>query len=132
MIFKNCQGELVDGDSASVVEALACREGLKLALRRKYSKVIFETDSDSLFSYLTMPKVSPNWKVRFVLYDNDQMLGVIQEKKFSLVHRTTNKAIDLVASQSREGMCPSGYLRQPPSSLVFVLSRDGLSTPPIP
>ena len=57
---------------------MACREGAKLAIRKKNSKV--RIDSKSLFSYLTTPKVTPNWKVRPVLYDIDQMLGTIQEK----------------------------------------------------
>ena len=47
-------------DSAPVAEAMAFGEGAKLAIRKKNSIVNFGIDSESLFSYLTTPKVTPN------------------------------------------------------------------------
>ena len=54
----------------------------------------------------------------------------IEEKKIKLVRRLASKAADWVATQSREGMCPVGWLQLPPSSLVNILSRVGLPAPP--
>ncbi|XVE52069.1 hypothetical protein DITRI_Ditri02bG0091400 [Diplodiscus trichospermus] len=61
------------------------------------------------------------------------MLGLIMRKSFKLIHRAATllvKAADRVATHFREGMCPNGWQRPPPSSLVFVLSRDRLPAPP--
>ena len=47
---------------------MACGEGVKSAAKRRYNKVTFETDFESLFSsYLTLTNVTPNWKLGLVL-----------------------------------------------------------------
>ena len=58
------------------------------------------------------------------------MRETIKEKEVRLIRRAANMAADWVATQSKEGMCPTGWLGQPPSSLVLVLSRDGVPAPP--
>ena len=74
VVIRDDEGALMDGvggevkaDSALMTEALACREGLKLAVNRKYAKVEIEMDLEVLFSYLTKPRIISVWKLRPVL-----------------------------------------------------------------
>ncbi|XVF61200.1 hypothetical protein PTKIN_Ptkin08bG0110800 [Pterospermum kingtungense] len=48
--------EKVRWDSSILVEAIACREGIKLAIEKRFEKVVFETDSENLFHYITKSK----------------------------------------------------------------------------
>ena len=50
---------------------------------------------------------------RLLLYSN-----------LSIVKLRANRAADWVARQSREEMCPDGWVDRPPSSLVFILSSQ--------
>ncbi|XVE75587.1 hypothetical protein DITRI_Ditri12bG0105400 [Diplodiscus trichospermus] len=75
----------------------ACREGVRLATIRGFSKVEFETDSREVFEYITDVK---------------------------RIRRVADKPADWIARQSKEEMCPENWLEMPPSSLVFIMDKD--------
>ncbi|XVE89341.1 hypothetical protein DITRI_Ditri19aG0194100 [Diplodiscus trichospermus] len=96
-------GGKYDSDSALGNEVFACREGVKLAKRRGYSKNVIE-------------------EIRIGLRE-------FEAKKFKYIKRAVNKAADWVARQSKEEMCPENWLERPPSSLVFILDKYGMLAP---
>ena len=46
------------------------------------------------------------------------------------ISRKANQAADWVAKQVKKGVCLSNWVGLSPSSLVHILSRDGLPAPP--
>ena len=73
----------------------------------------------------------PSWRISAVIDDIDMLKGAIQENRIKLIRRLANKAADWVAIQSREGMCPVGWLKMPPSSLGADIVQRWASCPTI-
>ena len=74
-VVRNRLGELVNGKekqikakSSLLVEALASKEGLKLAAEQKYQKVIFESDSEVVDSNLKQKRERQVRKTSFLKY----------------------------------------------------------------
>ena len=103
---------------------------MQLALDRKWEKVEFETDSEIVYKALASCKANYNWKLTPLIKDIHALLSQVPEKKIHLIRRNANRVADWVAAQAIKGMCGKGWLRLPPSSLVFVLNNDGLPAPP--
>ena len=61
--------------------------------------------------------------------DIKHLLKQIIEKKVVLIRRNANCAADRIAKEAIKGMSGFDWLRQPPSSLVYILDKDGLPTP---
>ena len=53
-----------------------------------------------------------------------------QEVNFVHIKRDANQAAHWVARKSLKEMCPEGWVKKHPSSLVHILSRDGFPAPP--
>ncbi|XVF35759.1 hypothetical protein REPUB_Repub18cG0173700 [Reevesia pubescens] len=58
---------LIDGvggsfkaDSAIFAKAVVCKNGVKLAMKKCYNKVVLEIDSENLFGYLTKGDADKN------------------------------------------------------------------------
>ena len=51
------------------------------------------------------------------------------KKKVVLVRRNTNCVADWIAKETMKRMSGFGWIRQPPSSLVYILDKDGLPAP---
>ena len=90
-----------------------------------------ETDSTILHKALVERQRQTSWKLVPLIKDIQALLLQIPEKKILLIRRNANKAADWVSAQAIKGMCGKGWLQLPPSSLVFVLTHDGLPAPPI-
>ena len=58
--------------------------------------------------------------------DIKHLLKQIIEKKVVLIRRNANCAADWIAKEAIKRMSRFGWLRQPPSSLVYILDKDRL------
>ncbi|XVE75500.1 hypothetical protein DITRI_Ditri12bG0098400 [Diplodiscus trichospermus] len=87
-------------------EALALRDGVKLAVEKKYEKVIFENDSKILHTELA-------------------------NKSFRLVSRKANRAADWLAVQARKGLSFCEWQMPLATTLVGIMNKDGLPAPPL-
>ena len=70
-----------------------------------------------------------NWRIWPLIRDIRRMLIQIEEKQVKVIKRNANKAADIVASQTKRGMCNNGWIQQSLSSLVHILNKNGLPTP---
>ncbi|CAL8992566.1 unnamed protein product [Prunus brigantina] len=137
IIIRNHLGELKGGKmcrttamSAVDAEARAVMEGLSFAADQGYSHIWVESDSKPLIN-CCLGKID---KGAWELYPS---LGRIRElkSKFSSVRwnwipREANAVADAAAAIAIRGMGTEVWVDRPPSSLVHVLSRDGLPCPP--
>ncbi|XVE72309.1 hypothetical protein DITRI_Ditri11bG0028900 [Diplodiscus trichospermus] len=112
-------------ESALGAEAFACR-GVRLAIRSGFPKVEFETDSRKNFDYITKENKDPHWKVKNVIDDIRIGLSGFEAKNFKCTRKVANKAADWVAKQYKEEMCLVDWVDRPPSSLVFILDKNGV------
>ncbi|OMO66681.1 Thioesterase superfamily [Corchorus olitorius] len=133
IVIRDYQGQLVDrlgkkvqADEALMTKALAVREGLKLAARKNFSRVIVENDSAGVVQDLTGSLGTSAWKTAPVVRETVKLFA---DLKVSLVKRQANGAADWVARQHNMEMDLSDWINRPPSSLVFILSKDGLPCP---
>ncbi|XVF32743.1 hypothetical protein REPUB_Repub17cG0109600 [Reevesia pubescens] len=66
------------------------------------------------------------WKVKPVIQDILLKREKFEEIKFRWIHKTANKVANWIAKQSQKRMCITNWVLLPPSSLVFILDKDGL------
>ncbi|OMO68594.1 hypothetical protein COLO4_29558 [Corchorus olitorius] len=114
-----------------MAEAYAVKKGIEIAIKRKLAKVIFETDCKEVQTAIPDPGISKNWRIEPIVRDIRALLDQILEQKLVWIRRSGNAAAHWAASEAVKGMCHSGWLRLPPSSLVFILDKDGVPAPPL-
>ena len=68
--------------------------------------------------------------VRPLVLDIQRLLRLVPDWKLRVIKRSANAAADWVAIQTKLGMCLFDWIRHHPSSLVEILDKDGLPTPP--
>ncbi|KAI5318927.1 hypothetical protein L3X38_038635 [Prunus dulcis] len=73
---------------------------------------------------------SSNWELYPILKDIRFLKASFTNLNWAWVPREANRSVDVVASLARKAMCLESWLVRPPSSLVHILSRDGLPCPP--
>ena len=61
--------------------------------------------------------------------DIKHLLKQISEKKVVLVRRNANCIADWIAKEAMKGMSEFDWIKQPPSSLMYILDKDGLPAP---
>lgn len=137
-IVRDHAGILIDGDSelcfaSSALEA-ECRAALlasNLARRLNPSPIIFESDSLTLIKNINAPVHQLHWNISPLI----QKIWMSHKPSSHFIWlwtpRLTNCAADHVASLVVRKMCPEVWVLRPPSSLMHILSRDGLPCPPI-
>ncbi|OMO50989.1 reverse transcriptase [Corchorus capsularis] len=137
VIIRDDNGRVVQGcnktikaKSATCAEALAVYEGLKLARNIGAQRLIVETDCQLVYQNAISIR-DRCWEIEPISEDIKNLLKDFQQSKMRWISRTANQAADWVACQARKKMCPEGWVDQPPSSLVYILSRDGLPAPPL-
>ncbi|OMO94917.1 reverse transcriptase [Corchorus capsularis] len=122
-------GKMVIGDSVLISEALAVKEGMKLAHLLHIEQVVVEMDCEILFKSILNPIVGSDWKIRPIVADIVSLKNCFNAVEFKCVKREANMAADWVAVQSRLGMSFAELSRYKPSSLVRILDKDGLPAP---
>ncbi|XWS33374.1 hypothetical protein CRYUN_Cryun22dG0076600 [Craigia yunnanensis] len=112
-----------------MVETMALKDGIVLAVENNWHNVVLEIDSKYLHGIISSDSKLMDWKIRPLVLDIKEKLKLIPNWKLSLVRKSANAAIDWVAVQTKKGICMSNWLRQVSFSLVGILNKDGLSAP---
>ena len=89
VVVRNAEGCLVDGcceavkaDNSLVVEAIAVRKGLKVAIEKKYQKVVLEMDSRVVHYEVMKKKKARHWKIWPIF---KECCAKFQKKNFMLL-----------------------------------------------
>ncbi|OMP07814.1 hypothetical protein COLO4_07023 [Corchorus olitorius] len=129
VVCRDHNGELVDGasfftqaNSVDVAEALAVRLATRLACRRGWRNVIFESDNKDLVGRLCSTSKKDRWYTRTIELDIASLTCFFDSFSFSFVHRSANRAADWVAKNTRKRCCPVDWMYSPPADLVGFLN----------
>ncbi|OMO95972.1 reverse transcriptase [Corchorus olitorius] len=129
VVCRDHNGELVDGasfftqaNSVDVAEALAVRLATRLACRRGWRNVIFESDNKDLVGRLCSTSKKDRWDTRTIELDIASLTCFFDSFSFSFVHRSANRAADWVAKNTRKRCCPVDWMYSPPADVVGFLN----------
>ena len=136
VLARDCHGSLIDGSSLLCLsgspleaEARPALTAVTLANKFHHVPIIFESDSKVLVDCISMNDSAQNWKIAPIISKINHSTTLNGRAVWLWVHREANSAADLVASLVVRKKCPVVWIDRPPSSLVGVLSRDGLPCP---
>ncbi|KAL6191765.1 hypothetical protein ACLB2K_038154 [Fragaria x ananassa] len=136
-LARDCHGKLFDGatllcQTGSVLEAEATAAAVAIEVAKCLppSPIILESDSKALVDQINNSKFPCNWKIAPVVTMIRNSVTLNPRMEWFWVSRKANSAADLVASLVVRKKCPEVWIDRPPSSLVCVLSCDGLPCPP--
>ncbi|KAI5342658.1 hypothetical protein L3X38_010534 [Prunus dulcis] len=136
LIARNTNGEFVGAkclsfhaESTIMAKATAGFEGCKWASELGLSEVYFESDSKELIENVKGNIKRGRWSL-------DPLLSIIRECNFNFSNynwactsRKNNEAVDHLVLQALSRSSPEVWVSRPPTSLVYVLNRDGLPCP---
>ncbi|KAM1037304.1 hypothetical protein ACFX2C_032125 [Malus domestica] len=115
--------------SSLVAESFAILRGCELGASLGFSSVLIESDSLQAISYLNGSLENGSWEAFPILARAQRLGSAFQNCRWSWVPRSANLAADVLASADFTEMCDFVWVDRPPSSLVHVLSNDGLPCP---
>ncbi|OMO96879.1 hypothetical protein COLO4_15019 [Corchorus olitorius] len=123
-------GELVDGasyfnqaNSVDLAEALVVRLATRLACRRGWRNVIFESDNKDLVGRLSSTSKKDRWDTRTIELDIESLTCFFDCFSFSFIHRSANRAADWVAkTPGKDVVLLTGCILSPPAALVGFLN----------
>ncbi|CAN6691397.1 unnamed protein product [Malus baccata var. baccata] len=115
--------------SSLVAESFAILRGCELGASLGFSSVIIESDSLQAISCLNGSLENGSWEAFPILARAQRLGSAFQNCRWSWVPRSANLAADVLASADFTEMCDFVWVDRPPSSLVYVLSNDGLPCP---
>ncbi|KAM1146029.1 hypothetical protein PS2_037744 [Malus domestica] len=118
------------GDPTLQTEAKAALLAVRSVLDSNFSDVVFESDSKELIGSLNNDFKKANWTIFPLLIQIRNLSIQFRSIYWRWVPRQANSAADWVASHCKRGMCSDVWVIRPPSSLVHILSKDGLPCPP--
>ncbi|KAM2691341.1 hypothetical protein EV2_005754 [Malus domestica] len=137
VVFHSSNGTLINGvstpclsSSALQTEANAALLAVRSAKDSNFSDVVFESDSLELIRSLKNDFKKANWTIFPLLIQIRNLSSQFRLLNWRWVPRQANSAADWVASHCKKGMCFNVWVIRPPSSLVHILSKDGLPCPP--
>ncbi|KAL6228202.1 hypothetical protein ACLB2K_002156 [Fragaria x ananassa] len=137
VVARNYHGDLIDGahttcqaGSALEAEARAGIEACSLAEKLTPFPIIIESDSKCLIDAINSPSNCNIWSIYPAVAKIKNSPSFRQRFVWSWISRKANSAADHLASLTVRRMCPDVWIDRPPSSLVGILSRDGLPCPP--
>ncbi|KAM1682686.1 hypothetical protein EV1_033614 [Malus domestica] len=128
--FKAAARYAISSPSVAVAEALALLRGCELGSSLGFQSVIMESDSRESIDWLSGVGDNGSWEAFPVLTRVKVVSAAFQSCCWSWVSRTANGAADCIASRVFPEMGSWVWIDRPPSSLVFVLNKDGLPCPP--
>ncbi|KAM2227522.1 hypothetical protein ACFXTI_014318 [Malus domestica] len=136
VVFHSSNGSIINGvyspclsSSALQSEAKAALLAVRSALDSNFSDVVFESDSKELIGSLHSDFKKANWSIFPLLIQIQNLSAQFRSIYWRWVPRQANSAADWVASHCKRGMCSDVWVIRPPSSLVHILSKDGLPCP---
>jgi ribonuclease HI len=110
------------------MEALACRDGLTLALQAGFQKVWLETDCQEVVK-LWQAGVNQRSSVVSIIREIRELSTLFQDFKFSFVSRSCNKLAHALAKKVT-GNTRVGWWSYAPTSVLNLLSSDCIYAPP--
>ncbi|KAM1355242.1 hypothetical protein ACFX13_030239 [Malus domestica] len=110
----------VSASNAAISEALTVLEGCLLAKNLQFQDMVIESDALDIIRYVNSASLSRMRK--------DGM--TFQACSWSWVPRLANMAVDFVVRNISPEMCGLGWVKRPPYSLVGILNKDDLPSPP--
>ncbi|CAN6543868.1 unnamed protein product [Malus baccata var. baccata] len=116
--------------SVDAAEATALLRGCELGSSLGFQSVILESDSHESIDWLSGAVDVGSWEAFPVLTRVKLVCEAFQFCRWSWVPRIANGAADFLASRGFPEMGSRVWVDRPPSSLVFVLNKDGLPCPP--
>ncbi|KAM1476449.1 hypothetical protein ACFX15_037340 [Malus domestica] len=136
VVFRSSNGSIFNGvsspclsSSALQTEAKAALLAVRSVLDSNFSDVVFESDSKELIGSLNNDFKKANWTIFPLLIQIRNLSIQFRSIYWRWVPRQVNSAADWVASHCKRGMCSDVWVIRPPSSLVHILSKDGLPCP---
>ncbi|KAL6194549.1 hypothetical protein ACLB2K_035631 [Fragaria x ananassa] len=136
VVARNYHGDLIDGvhttcrvGSALEAEARACIEACSLAEKLTPFPIIIESDSKCLIDAINSPSNCNIWSIYPAVAKIKNSPSFRQRFVWSWISRKANSTADHLASLTVRRMCPDFWIDRLPSSLVGILSRDGLPCP---
>ncbi|KAM2126642.1 hypothetical protein ACFX1R_006637 [Malus domestica] len=137
VVFRSSNGTLINGVSTPCLssstlqtEAKAALLAVRSAKDSNFSNVVFESDSLELIRSLKNDFKKANWTIFPLLIQIRNLSSQFRSLNWRWVPRQVNSATDWVASHCKRRMCSDVWVIRPPSSLVHILSKDGLPCPP--
>lgn len=137
-IARDCHGVMIDGSpllcssgSPLEAEAKAAVSAATLADHFPHDPIILESDSKSLIDYINNIHHACDWRIAPFISKIKNSISLGVRSSWIWIPRKVNSTADLVASLVVRKKCLEVWVDRPPSSLVHVLSRDGLHCPPI-
>ncbi|KAM1271688.1 hypothetical protein ACFX2I_032579 [Malus domestica] len=128
--FKAAARYAISSPSVAVAEAHALLRGCELGSSLGYHLVIVESDSRESIDWLSGVGDNGSWEAYPVLTRVKVVSAAFQSCRWSWVSRTANGAADCLVSWVFPEVDSRVWIDRPPSSLVFVLNKDGLPCPP--
>ncbi|XP_004301407.1 PREDICTED: putative ribonuclease H protein At1g65750-like [Fragaria vesca subsp. vesca] len=133
VVVRNPHGSLINGSSqcccaSSAIEAEAQAAVTALSLAKKYSHLPTQIESDcqELVNIINGVDLGKNWRISPLIAQLQRAPPPSRPIDWSWIPRKANCAAHHVASLSVRKTCPDVWIDRPPSSLVHILSRDGL------
>ncbi|CAL8998931.1 unnamed protein product [Prunus brigantina] len=121
---------LAQADSALMAECLACLEGCRFASDRGDQWVSFESDCLEAVKSINGDISRGKWEIYPILSNIRDFLVAFRSCSWTWIRRTANEAADHLAELAKLRMCNEVWADTPPSSLTFILNKDGLPCPP--
>ncbi|KAM2676114.1 hypothetical protein EV1_002812 [Malus domestica] len=137
VVFRSANGAILNGVSTPCLSSSALQTEAKaafLAVRSErdnyFRDMVFESDSLELIRSFKSDFKKANWTIFPLLIQIRNLSSQFHSISWKWVPRQANSAADWVASHCKRRMCSDVWVIRPPSSLVHILSKDGLPCPP--
>ncbi|XP_021820430.1 uncharacterized protein LOC110762133 [Prunus avium] len=137
IIIRNHMGDFKYGKvlktttgSVEIAEAQAIIEVLSFALENGITHVYVESDSKKVMDNCAGNIAKGDWGIYPSLCRIQDLKSKFSAVRWAWIPREANAVADAAAAIAFGGMGTEVWVDRPPSSLVHVLSRDGLPCPP--
>ncbi|BFG37398.1 hypothetical protein CerSpe_236720 [Prunus speciosa] len=128
--FLACKSLLAQANSALMTECLACLEWCKFASDKGDQMVSLESDCLEAVKSINGDISRGKWEIYPILSNTRDFLLAFRSYSWTWIRRTANEAADHLAKLAKSRMCNEVWAYKPPSSLTFILNKDGLLCPP--
>ena len=106
VVARNREGRVLAGksqwlemDEAEIAEAIAIKQGIKLAVEQRYQKVIIEFNAKVVVERINGRERSRYWKTAIIEEDIKELLRNVKEVKVNFVTRNANTEAHTIAQK---------------------------------